>query len=32
MCRFAKTNTDGVNLEALMGQELDHLNIVKTIK
>ncbi|PNW87297.1 hypothetical protein CHLRE_02g117050v5 [Chlamydomonas reinhardtii] len=30
--RLTKTNTEGVSLEALMGQELAHPNIVKTIK
>ncbi|KXZ54057.1 hypothetical protein GPECTOR_5g165 [Gonium pectorale] len=30
--RLTKTNTEGVSLEALMGQELSHPNIVKTIK
>ncbi|PNH04713.1 hypothetical protein TSOC_009091 [Tetrabaena socialis] len=30
--KLTKTNTDGVSLEALMGQELSHPNIVKTIK
>ncbi|GIM05799.1 hypothetical protein Vretimale_10187 [Volvox reticuliferus] len=30
--KLTKTNTEGVSLEALMGQELAHPNIVKTIK
>jgi hypothetical protein len=30
--RLTKTNTEGVSLEALMGQELNHPNIIKTIK
>ncbi|GLC55895.1 hypothetical protein PLESTB_001041000 [Pleodorina starrii] len=30
--RLTKTNTEGISLEALMGQELAHPNIVKTIK
>ncbi|EFJ43286.1 hypothetical protein VOLCADRAFT_96512 [Volvox carteri f. nagariensis] len=30
--KLTKTNTEGVSLEALMGQELSHPNIVKTIK
>ncbi|GFR46705.1 hypothetical protein Agub_g8325 [Astrephomene gubernaculifera] len=30
--KLTKTNTEGISLEALMGQELSHPNIVKTIK